>query len=217
MKVSNTEELYKIRRNTKRFLTKISPARKAIVAPKLLCVSINRLPVDMKSPFTFRINTYREGIHTINEFTPQQDMEILIAEFKFITNVIRHNLKITSSNGANILMENLKDSVDRQILLNQIKVSTRAIHLNGYCDLKNLLIRILDPNSEEKFNNIKLLALVLDEIKSNPLCNDTILNALTPIYEKCVNLSTQTVDALRNDTISLDDLFDSCLVYNQVK
>ena len=187
MKVLNTEALYKKRKNIKRFLNQISPSRKSLVNPKILCISINRLPIDMNSPFTFRINTYKEGVHTLTEFTPQQDMEILIAEFKFIANTIRHNLKITSSNGTNVLLDNVKNSVNRQILVNQLKVSSKVIHLNGYCDLKNLLIKTLDPNSEEKINNIKSLASVLDEIKSHPLCNDTILNTLTPIYEKCVN------------------------------
>ena len=218
MKIINTEQLYKKKKNIKEYLNKISPSKKSIIEPKPLCMAINRLPVDKKSSFTFRINIYSMGFFGIhNVYTPKQEMELLIAKFQFIANTINHNIKIASQNADEILLENVKNSIDRQILLNQIKVSPQVVHLNGCCDLKNLLITVLDPNSNEKINNVKSLTSIFNEIKSHELCSDKILKVLTPIYEKCVERSTKTVSDIQNDDISLDELFKSCLSENNTK
>ena len=211
MKVGNTQHIYQRRRNTKDYLNNMSIMDKLDVAPVPLCIVINQIPIDTETPFTFRTKTYKKYFYDVETRTLQQEMELLIARFKFVSNAIRHNLKLTRNNGADFLQEDIKAQVHRPILLHELRVSSQIVHLNGYCDLKNLLIKVIDPNSNEKVNNINSLTLIFNKIKSHRLCTNEIVETLTSIYNSCIELSTQIAEAIKNDTISLNSLMDACI------
>ena len=218
MKVTDTEQLYKKRKNIKDYLTRISPGRKSVMEPKPLCVAINRIPPNTKSSHIFKINIYKIGFLSIeDELTPKEKMQFLIAKFKFIANTIEHNIGIASENASEVLLEDLKDSITCQLFLNQIKVPPQNIYINNSCNLKHSLIEILDPNSNQKINNIKSLTATFNEIKSHELCTDELLEKLTQIYQFLIVQSNKTINNLRKGDISLDELFESCLNENKAK
>ena len=211
MNVGDTQQIYKRRKNTKDYLNKTSVGTKINIPPVPLCIVINQLPVDLETPFTFRTKTYKKYFYDVQLLTPQQEMELLIARFKFIANSIKHNLKLTTINGADFLQEDVKKQINKPILLNELRVASKIHYLNGSCDVKNLLIKVLDPDSNENINNIQSLTSVLNKIKAHKLCNDEMLNTLTSIYNNCVELSRNAVEAIRNDDISLDSLIASSI------
>lgn len=216
MKVSDTQAIYKKRKNAKTYLKQISPAHKDFSAPKPLCVSIHRIAVDETTPLKFRKTFYKETSPSISVPTLEEEIKLLIAKFTFVYTVIKHNLEIVSTKGSN-LKNNLKDTIKSPILNNQINTLSNATHLNSFCELKNLLIRTLDPDSQEKINNIKSLTNIMHEIESHPLCNDKILATLKPMYDKSIELSIQTIEAIQYGDISLYDLLDLSLSNGNVK